>query len=104
DTLTTTDQGVDRPSTFVSFRDPSGHLVVTNHRILRVVSDDYQATAKRFLQSSLSSDLIQEHLLVGTKQLSIGSATHALQDLGFDTSSGMVLEHEPVAFASYPYE
>jgi SAM-dependent methyltransferase len=101
----TTDKGTAHSSTFISFRDPSGHLVLLDDRVLRVVSGDYQATAKRFLDCPLSADLIQHQLLVHTKQLTNGSAALPLADLlPVETTEQMILEHEPVAFASYPYE
>jgi 2-polyprenyl-3-methyl-5-hydroxy-6-metoxy-1,4-benzoquinol methylase len=99
--LKTIDELPTRSPAFISFRDPSGQLLVTDDRVLRVVSDDSQPYVKRFLNSSLSAKLIREHVLVATKHLTNGNVPVQLLP---ENSTSMVLEHELVPFASYPYE
>ncbi|HEY6805188.1 MAG TPA: class I SAM-dependent methyltransferase [Pyrinomonadaceae bacterium] len=91
-------------SPLVSFRDPSGQLVVTDDRVLRIVSDQYRDATTRFLESSLSAELIRNRILVATKQISNGSVPVELDKLLSATESPLLLEHEPVSFVSYPYE
>ena len=98
-------EGAEKSFPIVSFRDPSGQLIVTGDRVLRVVGDDSQATVRRFLDSPLKTALIDEHILIPTTEIMDGNIGLALRELPFfQTETPLVLEHEPVVFTSYPYE
>ena len=98
-------EGAENSLPLVSFRDPSGQLIITNDRVLRVVSDDSQATVRRFLDSPLKAALVAEQILIPTTEIMDGAVGSELRELSFfQTETPLVLEHEPIVFASYPYE
>lgn len=91
-----------------SFRDPAGRLVLAYDRVLRVVNAAGKADLEAFLGSPKSKSLAESGLLVGTRVLEgtekeLLLARDGLKALVEDPSA-MLLEHDRVAFPSYPYE
>ena|SRR5215204_2847272 len=88
---------------FVSFRDPSGHLIIKGNRVYRVVAEAASNATRKFLAAPLSAELIEKKLLVDTKQIDGDEILPQLSG-SFRQRAGLVLEHEATKFASYPYE
>ena len=78
-----------------SFRDPAGYVAHYDGRIFRVLREDAFAAFERLKSSGLLPELLARKWLVPTAV----SFEPAFSDL-----SNRVLEHEPIAFISYPYE
>lgn len=92
-----------------SFRDPAGHVVVLEHRVLRFVRSEATDDLDRFLASQARSDFESVGRFIGTRTLQKqegGSATPAeAEAVGTDLAPGdRVLEHDKVEFPSFPYE
>lgn len=91
-----------------SFRDPAGRLVLAGDRVLRVVNPVGRPDLEAFLASPKAKSLTDAGLLVGTRVLE-GSeregllARDGLKNLLSDPAA-LLIEHERVAFPSYPYE
>jgi len=92
-----------------SFRDPAGRVVLYKDRVLRIVNPTGMEDLAAFLTSSAGQKLIEERLVIGTRQL----RGDEIQDLSGDPSfaalaesvaSASVFEHERIFFPSYPYE
>ncbi|MBN1429928.1 MAG: class I SAM-dependent methyltransferase [Anaerolineae bacterium] len=79
-----------------SFRDPSGHMIAVDGRLLRQVNHIYQSHYDRFMSSGLYADLTRRGLLVAHREIDIG-------DLA-DPQAYKLIEPELVPFISYPYE
>ena len=93
-----------RPTT-VSFRDPSGRVVIADNRAFRVVDPDSQETLTAFLTSPLSSELVDREMLVNTRIVEDPELREQLIQLAMpQCPQALVLEHEHIAFPSYPYE
>ena len=95
----------DRPATHRSFRDPSGCLAAVDGRIVRAVNragrDDYEA----FTTSASGQRLLAAGDVVSTRSLSLSeSGNDALARELFGCQPSVLLEHERIAFPSYPYE
>jgi ribosomal protein L11 methylase PrmA len=78
-----------------SFRDPAGYVAHYDGRIFRVLREDAFAAFERLKSSGLLAELLARKWLVPTAV----SFEPALID-----HSSRILEHEPIAFISYPYE
>jgi len=91
--------------TAVSFRDPAGRVIVLDQRVFRIINNEYRPGALEFLQSKLCSELVDSGRLIATYEVEDSRITDQL-DQFVTSQSGpvMVLEHEHVAFPSYPYE
>jgi SAM-dependent methyltransferase len=97
----------DRPvhPTTVSFRDPNGRVVIADGRAFRVVDPDYQETITEFLGSRLSSELVDNEMLINTRIVNEPDLREQLIQIAMpQRPHAMVLEHEHIAFPSYPYE
>jgi SAM-dependent methyltransferase len=89
----------------VSFRDPSGRVVIAENRAFRVVDNDYQDTVAAFLATQLCSDLVQNEALILTRSVADPDLREQLIRIAMpQRPDAMVLEHEHIAFPSYPYE
>ncbi|HSE37549.1 MAG TPA: class I SAM-dependent methyltransferase [Blastocatellia bacterium] len=92
-----------------SFRDPSGRVIVSGDRVIRLVNKEGADDLVAFLDSPAAQKYVAGGQVVGTRFLE----RDALEELGFDISSedlpdaaaeGIVVEHERIPFRSYPYE
>lgn len=91
--------------TTVSFRDPSGRVVIADGRAFRVVDPDYQETLTIFLASQLSSELVAGEMLINTRTVDDLELREQLVRIALpQCPDALVLEHEYIAFPSYPYE
>ena len=81
-----------------SYRDPGGHVFTYGERILRTV---HGAIARQFAKIE-STGVVQEAVdhgfLVSTHSLASGDIPAPLRH------ADIVLEHQPIAYISYPYE
>ena len=92
-----------------SFRDPAGSVLRYGERVLRVVNPIGVADLSAFLASASGQKLMAGGKVVATRELNPEERQGVLGDAGvgelFDARGGqMVLEHERIAFPSYPYE
>lgn len=92
-----------------SFRDPAGSVFRWRDRILRVVNPVGVADLTAFLASAAGRKLLASSAVVGTTVLDDGASRDVLTDPAvqrlFASRSGQILlEHEAIAFPSYPYE
>ena len=78
-----------------SFRDPDGVLLRREGRYLRVVRPSAAAELAEFLDSGFARRLFDEGRLPRTRILTPAEAGLA---------DGVVMEHEPIPFPSFPYE
>lgn len=91
--------------TTVSFRDPGGRVVIAGSRAFRVVEPDYQETIKSFLASPLSAEMVDGEMLINTRTVNDPELREQLVRIALpQCPHAMVLEHEHIAFPSYPYE
>lgn len=81
-----------------SFRDPAGVVMQAGSRVLRALRGQGVERLGGFLGSELARSLVAAGCLVGTRDVS--GELDRLGAAGFEA----LLEHEPVAFVSYPYE
>lgn len=70
-----------------SFRDPDGHVIMSQDKVIRKLTSIGQQAMQSFLQCSISHRLIAEKKLVNT---------HYIDD--------STLEHDKIFFPSFPYE
>lgn len=92
-----------------SFRDPSGQLLVSDDRVLRLVSVEGREELEAFLDSSVARRLIERDQIVGTRPIPAMEAAELVQSgnllcLAAAVHDGGVFEHERVPFTSYPFE
>lgn len=95
-----------RPS---SFRDPAGRLVVADGRILRWVSQSHRSELEAFLASPVAQRWVETGQIISSRPLDPSQARQLAGrfDLAefVDMAQGdLALEHEPIAFPSFPYE
>ncbi len=79
-----------------SYRDPLGHIIYSEGRVIRRLSPKGAELWKGFSKSALFESLRVKKMVVGTKEL----INHAFSDSEYP----MALEHEKVPFISYAYE
>ncbi len=79
-----------------SFRDPSGFLFTQNKRLYRQINKVYKEDYEYLLKSGLYKTLTQSHLLLEHQEVNIAPADSVI--------AYKVIEPEPIAFISYPYE
>jgi hypothetical protein len=84
--------------TFRSFRDPAGRLVRTADRILRVVDPTFSAELESFLATQAARAAMAAGELVSTHRVASSELPSK------EMRSGVLYEHEPIPFPSYPYE
>jgi SAM-dependent methyltransferase len=83
-----------------SFRDPDSRVVMSDGRVLRLLSERGLADWKALSSSPLFAELVQEGKLVGTRE----AVVQELPPGALTGEVAAVLEHEVVPFVSYPYE
>jgi predicted RNA methylase len=91
----------------VSFRDPSGRLLLAGDRALRFVSGRGAAELKSFLATGAAREFVAAGLLVGTKFLAPGASLPSPPDMEAAARAGeesVVVEHERIGVRSFPYE
>jgi SAM-dependent methyltransferase len=87
----------------VSFRDPAGRVIRVNDRIFRVVGTTGLQSASFFLDSPVIQKQIANGSVVRTWKATANDAERACAIAGVSPNS-LVLEHERIAFPSFPYE
>ena len=92
-----------------SFRDPAGSLFHYQGRVLRVVNAIGAADLEAFLASQSGQKLMAAGTVVPTRALEAAESRELLSDPSvralYQARDGrMILEHERVAFPSFPYE
>ncbi len=93
-----------------SFRDPDGRLLAVDGRIIRLIKQSAASDLKAFLDTEPLIEFIEARKLVGTTFLddaSSGSLTtrnEVRQALADDSGERILVEHERIPFASFPYE
>jgi SAM-dependent methyltransferase len=93
-----------------SFRDPDGRLLAVDGRIIRVIKQSAASDLKAFLDTQPLIKFIEARKLVSTTFLdnaSSGSLTtrnEVKEALGDDSGQRILVEHERIPFASFPYE
>lgn len=80
-----------------SFRDPAGHVYLTDGRVLRSVSEWGAENYEYVRDTGLLAELVAQNRVIGTTEV-------APETLGAVDSCEYVLEHSPLSFVSYPYE
>jgi SAM-dependent methyltransferase len=89
----------------VSFRDPSGRVVIADGRAFRVVNDDSHDTITAFLATRLCAELVNTKTLIDSRVVvEHDLRQQVIQLAGSASADPMVLEHEYIGFPSYPYE
>jgi hypothetical protein len=88
-----------RTSAAPSFRDPAGHVIVHEDRVLRVVNKPGDSELSAFLSSGVAHRLLDTGALVRTER-----ASGDLTQLAASISECSVYEHERIPFSSYPSE
>ena len=85
-----------------SHRDPLGHVVIADGRVLRVVDESWRPVYKRLRANRLACAMVDDGRLIGAREVAPAAAPAALRDA---VGRGrFLLEHERVAFPSFPYE
>jgi SAM-dependent methyltransferase len=92
-----------------SFRDPSGHVVNVNGRVLRVVNESATQEVLEILRSKNCDTWMRDHQLVGTRVVDVQELEQlrsqpSVRELLNVNRWGLVLEHERIPFPSFPYE
>jgi hypothetical protein len=92
-----------------SFRDPAGHLLQVNERILRIINHSGEADLRAFLDSGSARQLIASGSLVDTRVLGYQGLANLtvvgeLPDQLAQSDAALIVEHERVPFQSFPYE
>jgi SAM-dependent methyltransferase len=91
----------------VSFRDPAGHVLIVDDRVFRIVRTDAVDDLSAFLSSQTARRFIEKGQLVRTDFVdatSIQSLIRQNERTALNASDVVVLEHERIAFQSFPYE
>lgn len=83
-----------------SLRDPAGVVVRSSNRIFRLVGKEGVAAARVYLNSPSIARCVAQGSCVSTRELARGQWP-ALDDVAHVE---MVLEHDVIPFATYPYE
>jgi len=96
-------------SNFKTFRDPGGSLMNLNGRLIRVVNKSCAADLRAFLASSTAQTLLSEGCLVHTKVVDEREVKALLNNTANQkfldgAEIEMVVEHQKIFFASFPYE
>ena len=93
----------------ISFRDPSGHLLSVNGRILRVINKSALPDVNAYLASNVARAFVETGRLVNTWILDSAAlngltAGINLADILRETDWGMIVEHDKISFPTFPYE
>ncbi len=92
----------------VSFRDPDGRLLLINDRVLRVINKTGEANFYAFLASAVAKKFVAAGQLVGASPPDAESVRLLSDYLQRENGDGavpeVVVEHERIAFPSFPYE
>ena len=96
----------DRPQAQpVSFRDPAGALAVAGTRVLRAVYATGKADFEDFVASQAGRQLLADGQVAATTVLDLAEPGNSeLAHRLFGCSPALLLEHDPIAFPSYPHE
>lgn len=83
----------------LSFRDPAGHVLVEQDRVLRLVSQTGEEELRAFLASQAARQMLQTGVFVRTEPVDV-----QLYRLAGALEGYSVYEHERISFPSYPFE
>jgi len=92
-----------------SFRDPAGRLLIVDGRVIRVIKESAESELQDILESGALGKFIDEGKLVRTDVLD-GAAAESLarkeEIAGVleDFGPSVLVEHERIPFANFPYE
>ena len=87
-----------------SFRDPAGHVLQVNGRVLRFVNQSGQADLEAFLNSPTAQRWTAAGSVVQTRILRDAELSESERLQRTQSNAALILEHERVAFQSFPYE
>ena len=87
-----------------SFRDPAGHVLQVDGRVLRFVNLTGQSDLRAFLNSAAALHWIGTGSLVQTWVLPDHELSNCALSRGMQPDAQLILEHERVPFQSFPYE
>lgn len=91
-----------------SFRDPSGRVILTNDRVLRMLTAQGAQELESFLRTNFAHESIVAGRLVETKYLAADAELNlpatAIGAIPHSSSASVVVEHERIAPRSFPYE
>ena len=86
-----------------SFRDPAGRLFRLGNRVFRAVNSTGVANVNSFLDSPRANRSMAAGHIIGTRRLDVAGSDE-IAALLRDTPCEVLLEHDCVQFASFPYE
>ncbi len=89
-----------REDEIYSFRDPAGRLFLRDGRVFRVVHPEGQRILDSFLATRTAQSLLEKGQLVQSEVLSEAEAAEVTTLAPGD----ILVEHDKIAFPSYPYE
>jgi len=87
-----------------SFRDPAGRLFSVEGRLLRCVQAAAVGDLQAFLASRAARRFRESGELVGSRVLDAAEARAVAARGGVELGGAALVEHERIAFPSYPYE
>ena len=92
-----------------SFRDPGGFLIRKDGRLFRVIYKPFVPHAQRFLESKTARKFTETGRFIPTRTLDPAQfepfwQQSVRQHNSENTELGLLVEHEQVAFPSFPYE
>lgn len=92
-----------------SFRDPAGSLLIVDGRVIRIIKDSAETDLKAFLATKTLVRLLEEGKVVrtnflGTAETRSLSESDKIMRAVHDSELRVFVEHERIAFTSFPYE
>jgi len=84
----------------LSFRDPAGHVLVEQDRVLRLVNKTGEEELSAFLASHAARQMLQSGVFVKTEP----AVSQQLYNLAASLEGYSVYEHELIRFRNYPFE
>ena len=93
----------------ISLRDPAGRVCLVDNRVIRIISNEGLSDLQTFLKSAASAEFCQSKTIVNTRFLDAKATAQMLEyeklrQIYEQTSGATMVEHERVAFPSFPYE
>lgn len=92
-----------------SFRDPSGSVIVSRDRVLRIVNSEGTRDFKAFLESRTAQRFVADGQIVGTRSIDVDALERSPFEkrsigLASHDADAIVVEHDRIPFRNYPYE
>jgi SAM-dependent methyltransferase len=93
----------------MSFRDPSGRVIVSGDRVIRLVNREGADDLLAFLDSPTAQRYVSGGKIVGSQFLERDVVRELLLEIGSNglldgAADAIVVEHEHIPFRNYPYE